>query len=116
MLSIPDGRRQFNVTEYKISPGISISNSEVGLASLCISPFFLRLVCTNGMVAKTEISTSYRHVSTKILTELPQVFEKVGAGLGKQKDQLKMSLESPVDDPLKTIEHYNRQFSLGEQE
>jgi hypothetical protein len=29
---------------------------------------------------------------------------------------LKVSLESPVDDPLKTIGNFNRQFALGEQE
>jgi hypothetical protein len=65
----------------RFQPGISISNSEVGLASLSVAAFILRLICTNGMVSKTEISASYRHVSTKILTELPQVFEKVSVEL-----------------------------------
>jgi hypothetical protein len=116
LLSIPDGRRQFKINSDKMTPGISISNSEVGLASLSVSAFILRLVCTNGMVSKTEISASYRHVSTKILTELPQVFEKVGAGLNRQKDRLKLSLESQVADPLATIERFNRQFGLGERE
>jgi hypothetical protein len=116
LLSIPDGRRQFKINGDKMTPGISISNSEVGLASLSVSAFILRLVCTNGMVSKTEISASYRHVSNKILTELPQVFEKVADGLGKQKDRLKLSLESPVSDPLATIERFNRQFALGERE
>jgi hypothetical protein len=116
LLSIPDGRCQFNISGYKISPGISISNSEVGLASLCISAFFPRLVCTNGMVAKTEISASYRHISTKILTELPQVFQKVSDGIGRQKNRLKISLGSPVDDPLATIYSFNRQFALEERE
>jgi hypothetical protein len=116
LLSIPDGRRQFKINGDKMTPGISISNSEVGLASLSVSAFILRLVCTNGMISKTEISASYRHVSTKILTELPQVFEKVADGLGKQKDRLKLSLESPVADPFATIERFNRQFALGEQE
>jgi hypothetical protein len=116
LLSIPDGKRSFKINGDKMTPGISISNSEVGLASLSISAFILRLVCTNGMVAKTEISASYRHVSTKILTELPQVFERVADGLGKQKDRLKLSLESPVADPLMTIGNFNRQFALGESE
>jgi hypothetical protein len=116
LLSIPDGRRQFKINGDKMTPGISISNSEVGLASLSVSAFILRLVCTNGMVSKTEISASYRHVSTKILTELPLVFEKVADGLGKQKERLKISLESPVSDPHATIERFNRQFALGEQE
>jgi hypothetical protein len=116
LLSIPDGRRQFKINGDKIMPGLALSNSEVGLASLSVSAFLLRLVCTNGLVAKTEISASYRHVSTKILTELPQVFQKVADGLGKQKDRLKLSLESPVADPLATIERFNRQFQLGERE
>jgi hypothetical protein len=116
LLSIPDGRRQFKINGDKMTPGISISNSEVGLASLSVSAYLLRIVCSNGMVSKTEISASYRHVSTKILTELPQVFEKVADGLGKQKERLKLSLESPVADPLATIERFNRQFALGERE
>jgi hypothetical protein len=116
LLSIPDGKRTFKINGDRMTPGISISNSEVGLASLSISAFILRLVCTNGMVAKTEISASYRHVSTKILTELPQVFERVADGLGKQKDRLKLLLESPVADPLMTIGNFNRQFALGEME
>jgi hypothetical protein len=116
LLSIPDGRRSFKINGDKMTPGISISNSEVGLASLSVSAFCIRLVCSNGMVAKTEISASYRHVSTKILTELPQVFERVADGLGKQKDRLKLSLESPVADPLMTIGNFNRQFALGEME
>jgi hypothetical protein len=116
LLSIPDGRRSFKINGDKMTPGISISNSEVGLASLSIAAFILRLVCTNGMVAKTEISASYRHVSTKILTELPKVFQQVADGLGKQKDRLKLSLESPVADPLMTIGNFNRQFALGEME
>jgi hypothetical protein len=116
LLSIPDGKRSFKINGDKMTPGISISNSEVGLASLSVSAFILRLVCTNGMVSKTEISASYRHVNTKILTELPQVFERVTDGLGKQKDRLKLSLESPVADPLMTIGNFNRQFALGEME
>jgi hypothetical protein len=116
LLSIPDGKRSFKINGDKMTPGISISNSEVGLASLSVSAFILRLVCTNGMVAKTEISASYRHVSTKILTELPQVFERVAGGLNRQKDRLKLSLESPVADPVATIGNFNRQFALGERE
>ena len=116
LLSIPDGKRSFKIGTDKMTPGISVSNSEVGLASLSVSAFLLVLRCTNGMISKTEISASYRHVSTKILTELPHVFEKVADGLGKQKDRLKISLESPVADPLATIERFNRQFALGERE
>jgi hypothetical protein len=114
LLSIPDGKRSFKINGDKMTPGISISNSEVGLASLSVSYFIYRIVCSNGLLAKTSISASYRHVSTKILSELPHVFKKVAHGLGKQKDRLKLSLESPVADPLMTIGNFNRQFALGE--
>lgn len=34
--------------------------------------------------------------------------------LGEQKDQYRLSIESKVDNPLATIESFNRQFQLGE--
>ena len=116
LLSIPDGKQTFQVNGDKMTPGISVSNSEVGLASLSVSAFFLRLVCSNGMVAKTEIAASYRHVYTKILVELPQVFEKVSYELSNQRDRFRLSLKSPVDDPLATLDRFNKQFQLKEPE
>ena len=104
----------FEINGDKFRPGISISNSEVGLASLSIAAFLLRLVCTNGLVSKTEISASYRHVSTKILDEFPQVMDKVSYELGAQKHKTGLSMESPVDNPLQTIESFNRQFQLNQ--
>jgi hypothetical protein len=116
LLSILDGRHTFAINGDKMTPGISVSNSEVGLASLSVSAFFLRLVCTNGMVSKTQISASYRHVSTKIIAELPQVFHSVGSELANQRNRFKLSLESPVSNPSGTIESFNRQFQLKEPE
>lgn len=66
------------------------------------------------MVSKTEISVSYRHVSTKILDEFAQVMDKVSYELGAQKHKIGLSMESKVDDPLKTIENFNRQFNLNQ--
>jgi hypothetical protein len=113
-LSILDGKKSFEINGDKFRNGISISNSEVGLASLSIAAFLLRLICTNGMVSKTEISASYRHVSTKILDEFPQVMDKVSYELGAQKHRIGLSMESKVDDPVKTIESFNRQFNLNQ--
>jgi hypothetical protein len=115
-LSIPDALQTFSVNGDKITPGISIANSEVGLSSLKISAFFLRIVCTNGMVAKTEISANYRHVSVKILDEFPNVMREVGSQLTRQKDKFRISIESKVDNPLATIQAFNRQFQLGKME
>jgi hypothetical protein len=113
-LSILDGKKSFEINGDKFRPGISISNSEVGLASLSIAAFLLRLVCTNGMVSKTEISASYRHVSTKILDEFPVTMDKVSLELGAQKHKIGLSMESLVDEPIKTIESFNRQFNLNQ--
>ena len=116
LLSIPDGSKTFRINGDSITPGISISNSEVGLASLSIAAFMLRLVCTNGLISKTEVSASYRHVSRKIMDEFPDVLNNVSAQLTTQRNQLKLSLESSVSDPLSTIESFNRQFQLGQEE
>lgn len=115
-LSIPDGARTFGVNGDKITPGISVSNSEVGLASLTISAFFLRLVCTNGLIAKTNVSSSFRHVSAKVLEKFPEVIEEVGMELEKKRGQFRLSMESPVDDPYSTIQTFNRQFQVGKPE
>ena len=115
-LSIPDGKQAFEIGGDKFKPGISISNSEVGLSSLSISAFCLRLVCTNGLVAKSDVSASYRHVSTKILSEFPQVLDLVSYELGSQRSQFKLSMESSVDDPESTLASFNRQFVLNAQE
>jgi hypothetical protein len=40
--------------------------------------------------------------------------DKVSYELGNQKNQIGLSMESPVDEPLKTIETFNRQFNLNQ--
>ena len=115
-LSIPDGSKTFDLGGDRITPGISISNSEVGLSSLRVAAFYLRLVCTNGLIAKTQVAVAYRHVSRKILDDFPQVFAQVAQQQLRQRDQFKLSMESRVDDPLATIDAFGRQFQLTKQE
>ena len=115
-LSIPDGAKAFDIDGDKFTPGISISNSEVGLASLSISAFVLRLICTNGLISRSGVSASYRHVSTKILEEFPEVLERVSAELGTKKDQFRISMDSNVDNPEGTMLSFNRQFQLNKKE
>jgi hypothetical protein len=96
-----------------ISDGLSFSNSEVGLASLSISAFIMRLVCSNGMVSKTDLSKSFKHVSGKVLDRFPEILEGVANELALQKSKFKLSLESPVDNSMSTLETFNRQFQLN---
>ena len=116
MISIPDRDKTFKINGDKMTPGVSISNSEVGIAALSISAFMLRLVCTNGMISKTEVTASYRHISVKILDEFPKVLDGISHDLDKQKDQFRLSLESKVENPQMTIDSFNRQFQLGKEE
>jgi hypothetical protein len=115
-LSILDGKQTFSLNGDKITPGISVSNSEVGLACLSIAAFLLRLICTNGLIAKTEVHASYKHVSLKVFKEFPKVVENVGLELAKKREQLRISTESVVDNPAMTMEHFNRQFQLNKAE
>jgi hypothetical protein len=115
-LSILDKKQTFSLNGDKITPGVSVSNSEVGLACLSIAAFFLRLICTNGLVAKTEVKASYKHVSLKIFKEFPKVLENVALELAKKKDQFRISAQSKVDNPLATIESFNRQFQINKKE
>ncbi len=110
LVSILNGNHAFSVNGERMTPGVSISNSEVGLASLSIAAFVLRLICTNGMIAKTEVSASYRHISLKILSEFPKVLDTVSSELGIKKDQFRLSIERKVENPLNTIETFNRQL------
>jgi len=116
MINIPDGRQSFTINGERMTPGISVSNSEVGLASLSIAAFVLRLVCTNGMISKTEVSASYRHVSNQLLSNLPGVLNSLKSGFGQQKERFRVSLESKVENPEATIESFNRQFELRKEE
>ena len=116
MVNIPDSRETFTVNGDKMTPGISMANSEVGLAALSIGAFVLRLVCTNGMVSKTQVSASYRHVSGRILNELPAVFSDISRELANKKDQFRLSIESRVDHPEATINSFNSQFQLTKEE
>jgi uncharacterized protein DUF932 len=116
-LSIPDDSKTFAVNGGdRITPGISVINSEVGLSSLHISAFYLRLVCTNGMISRSEVRSSYRHISEKVLTELPLVLEGLSQGLIKEKDRFRISIASKVSDPISTMKAFNRQFQLSEEE
>ena len=115
-LSIPDASKTFDLDGDRITPGISISNSEVGLSSLRIAAFYLRLVCTNGLIAKTQVAVGYRHVSRKILDDFPQVFAQISRQQLRQQNQFRVSMESRVEDPLETMKSFNRQFQLLEKE
>ena len=113
VLNIPDGSQTFQVKGERLTPGISISNSEVGIASLSLSAFILRLVCTNGLITKTSISASFKHVSLKIIGRFPEVLAQVSRDVLNTRDQIHISLESKVDNPISAMERFNKEFGVS---
>jgi hypothetical protein len=118
LLNIPDPEKEFLVkANDRMRAGISVRNSEIGLSSLAISAYVLRLVCTNGLISMVNTGgKSYRHVSSKLLEEFPKTIFEVGANKNQQRDLFRFSLESKVNDPLKSLESFSRQFMLNELE
>ncbi len=117
-ISIPDGRKTFDLDGNgdRVIPGLCVSNSEVGLASVSVTAFLLRLVCTNGMLAKTSSSTSKRHVSSFILENLPVMAETATRQLSEMQHQFRVSMDSAIDNPEATFAALNRQYLVTEDE
>jgi hypothetical protein len=78
------------------------------------SQYNLKLGTTIG--GRSQISAAYRHVSVKILEEFPNVLSEVASQLSLQRDKFRISIESKVDNPLATIQAFNRQFQLSKME
>lgn len=114
-LSIPDNLKTFEVTKGDvIKPGISISNSEVGLCAVHVSAYMLRLVCTNGLIKKSYEGSRFYHVSRRALDYLPQTIESLSHEIETSSKLLTVSLSSAVADPEASFDKFNRQFMLSE--
>lgn len=115
MLNVPNPQQAFEIGKNdKMMPGLGIANSEVGLSSLKVSLFLLRILCTNGLLAMDKAAGfSKRHISTNILPDLPDMIRNISANLDSHKDKLRISLESSVSNPEETLKAFNRQFQLG---
>jgi hypothetical protein len=60
--------------------------------------------------------TSPFHVSTKVLSEFPEVLDRVSYELGAKQNQFLISQQTKVKEPMSTILSFNRQFQLGKEE
>jgi len=118
LLNIPDPAQEYSIkAKDRIQSGISLKNSELGLSSLSIAGFVLRLVCTNGMVTRVKTGgSSYRHVSAKVIEQFPAVLAECIAQQDSQADKFRMALQERVDDPQVTLENLNRQYMLNPSE
>ena len=117
LLKVPEYSRMFKLTKKdKVVPGISIANSEVGLLALSIEAYFYRLVCSNGLISETAVSSRFKHVSRKALETFPQVLSDVVYQSQSSQGRYQMSMQTHVDNPLNTIELFSKQFQLSQDE
>jgi hypothetical protein len=115
-VKVPDYERMFELGSDKMAPGIAVSNSEVGILAFSIEAYFYRLVCTNGLIAKTQVSSKFRHISLRALDEFDFTLEQVISESRFSQNLLSASAERTVADPPATIESFNRQFQLTRKE
>jgi hypothetical protein len=117
LLRVPDFTRTLGFGEKdKIVPGISVANSEVGILAFEITGYFYRLVCSNGLIAKTAVATKFRHVSRKALEEFPGLLRQVIYESEHSQRRFEISTQTRLDNPLSTIGSFNRQFTLTKKE
>ncbi|ABW66093.1 DUF932 domain-containing protein [Desulfosudis oleivorans] len=119
LVRIPEYARAFGVNPGygkldEIVPGVSFANSEVGLLAFSIEAFFYRLVCTNGLISKTSSTFSrFKHISNRGLENFPETIAGVIEDSVRKQEQFKLSRQSPVENPIRSIETFARQFGLA---
>ena len=122
LVKIPEYARAFGVNPGygkldEIVPGVSFANSEVGLLAFSIEAFFYRLVCTNGLIAKTSSTVSrFKHISQRGLESFPDTLASVIEDSIRKQEQFKLSRRSSVDDPIRSIESFSQRFGLSQME
>jgi hypothetical protein len=114
VVKVPEYSRSFEVAlKDQVVPGLSFSNSEIGFLSFCIECFYLRLICTNGMVVPVSAGNSrFRHVSRKAFDSLPDTIRQVSETSNRQQAQMVISVNTLVHNPIQTIESFNKRFGL----
>jgi hypothetical protein len=116
VLKVPDFTRTFGFGGDKIVPGISIANSEVGILAFSIEAYFYRLVCSNGLIAKSTVASKFRHISSKAMEEFPHILSQVVYESEHSQRRFEISTQTRLDNPLSTIGSFNRQFTITKKE
>lgn len=113
---LEEHRRLMNVGD-EVFGGINLGNSEVGFASVDVTPFTHRLVCTNGMVVKAS-QAGYRRVHLKGTTglsdELRVAFIHAIAGIPAALEAMRKARELPL--PPRALETLPTRHGLTQNE
>jgi hypothetical protein len=104
--------KMIDVSEDVIRPGVAIVNSETGWSAFSIEAYFLRLVCTNGLIAKTKVSNRIRHIKEGALLEFSQSISLISAEAFALQDKFRISRDQEAADPVATLTAFNKRFGL----
>ena len=116
-LKVPDWNKTFALKgNDRIVPGLSFTNSEVGIMAFSIEAYFLRLVCTNGLVSETKENLRFRHTSLRALEQFHEIIGNVVLSIGNKRDQMAFSIESRVENPASSITSFGQRFGLTQDE
>ena len=122
LLKIPEFDKAFGINSGhgpldEIVPGVAFANSEVGLIAFSIESFFYRLICTNGLISIAKARESrFKHISSRGLENFAATLAMVRDGSDRSRMKFKLSRESHVADPVRSIENFCRRFGLTQNE
>jgi hypothetical protein len=54
----------------------------------------------------------FKHISRRAFEALPETIQMVAASSNRQQSQMVISVNTPVHNPIQTIESFNRRFGL----
>lgn len=114
LVKVPHYDAMFSVAPRdRIVPGVSLGNSEVGTLAFCLEAYFYRLVCSNGLIAKTATGMSrFKHISRKAIEAFPEVLGQVVSDSQGGKGRFMVSLQTPVVNPQESFARLNTQFRI----
>jgi hypothetical protein len=68
------------------------------------------------MIAKTSVDARYKHISRRVMDKFPLVLENVVNQSRHGQNRFQISMQTPVTDPINSIETFARQFALTQNE
>ena len=116
VLNIPDHKQRFDVNGDAMVPGSHFANSEVGLLAYSCSVFCQRLVCTNGLITADSMIVKTRHIKMHALDDFDRTMAEVRRLALYQSDNMRLSIESQVDDPGASIATFGKRYGLANDE
>ena len=68
------------------------------------------------LLPQHQLVARFKHVSRKGLDEFPQILSDVVYQSQESQGRFRVSMQTPVDNPLRTIETFAKQFQLSQDE